>query len=176
MHYKTDPAYLDTGIFVDDVLVNGAPVTMSSQPGNWTETTGAQDNHWALQVISTCDLTPNNKKDDIVDSAGYHVLRVGGADSAGIKLDTRCNDAAGPDALDFIVVISNMPGGQMNVLDAAYTLRADNGGPSNNGNGQTHQAGSGNAGNGNTGNGNSGNGNGNGNGGVGSGNGKGNVK
>jgi len=176
MRYTTDPAYMDTGIFVDDVLVNGAAVALSSAPGQWSETTGAQDNHWAVQILSGCDLTPKDKKDDIVDAAGYHVLRIGGTDSAGIKLDTRCNDAAGPDALDFIVITSNMPGGQMNVLDATYTLKADNGGPTNSGNGQTHEAGSGNKGNGNTGNGNSGNGVGNGNGGVGSGNGKGSGK
>jgi len=171
LHYKTDPAYMDTGIFVDDVRVNGAPATLSSQPGNWSETTGTQDNHWAMQIVSRCDLTPKNKKDDIVDKAGYHVLRVGGTMAAGLTLDTRCNDAAGPNALDFVVVTSNMPGGAMNVLDATYTLKADNGGPTNNGNGQTHEAGVGNMGNGNTGNGNSGNGQGNGNGGVGSGNG-----
>jgi len=174
MRYTTDPAYMDTGIFVDDVKVNGAAATLSSAPGQWSETTGKQDDHWAVQILSMCDLTPKDKKDDIVDSAGYHLLRLSGTSEVNVTLDTRCNAAAGPDALDFIVFTSNMPGGAMNVLDAKYTLKADNGSATNNGNGQTHEAGVGNMGNGNTGNGNSGNGNGNGNGGVGSGNGNGN--
>ena len=51
--YSTDAAYLDTGWFVDDVMVNGAAATVSSDAGEWFETTGIQDNNWTLQVVSS---------------------------------------------------------------------------------------------------------------------------
>ena len=56
--YSTDPAYLDTGWFVDDVQVNGSAATVSSPDGDWFETSGIQDNNWILQIVSSCDLTP----------------------------------------------------------------------------------------------------------------------
>ena len=51
--YSTDAAYLDTGWFIDDVMVNGAAATVSSDEGEWIETTGLQDNNWTLQVVAT---------------------------------------------------------------------------------------------------------------------------
>ena len=56
--YSTDAAYLDTGWFVDDVMVNGAPATLTSDDGEWFETTGVQDNNWTVQIIASCDITP----------------------------------------------------------------------------------------------------------------------
>ena len=32
--------------------------TLSSEPGNWIETNGIQDNNWVVQLLSPCDLTP----------------------------------------------------------------------------------------------------------------------
>ena len=54
--YSTDAAYLDTGWFVDDVMLNGA-AACPRPSGEWIATTGIQDNNWTLQVISSCDLT-----------------------------------------------------------------------------------------------------------------------
>ena len=34
------------------------PADVSSEPGNWVETTGVQDNNWVVQIIAPCDLTP----------------------------------------------------------------------------------------------------------------------
>jgi len=51
--YSTDAAYLDTGWFVDDVMVNGAAATVSSASGEWFETTGIQDNNWTVQVVAS---------------------------------------------------------------------------------------------------------------------------
>ena len=59
--YSTDAAYLDTGWFVDDVRVNGAPATLLSPSGDWFETTGVQDNNWTVQVVANCDLTPGSR-------------------------------------------------------------------------------------------------------------------
>ena len=57
--YSTDAAYLDTGFFVDDVTVGGdGRRRCRSEPGNWIETTGIQDNDWVVQLLSPCDLTP----------------------------------------------------------------------------------------------------------------------
>ena len=69
--YSTDAAYLDTGWFVDDVMVNGAAATLSSPEGEWFETDGLQDNNWTLQVVATCDLTPGvDSAFEIVDARG----------------------------------------------------------------------------------------------------------
>ena len=77
--YSTDAAYLDTGWFVDDVSVNGAPATLSSPPGDWFETTGVQDNNWTVQVVASCDLTPGvTSPFEIVDGAGNFVYRLEG--------------------------------------------------------------------------------------------------
>ena len=61
--YSTDAAYLDTGWFVDDVLVGGSAATLSSPDGEWFETTGEQDNNWLLQILAPCDLTPGTTID-----------------------------------------------------------------------------------------------------------------
>ena len=77
--YSTDAAYLDTGFFVDDVTVGGQAATLSSEPGNWIETNGIQDNNWVVQLLSPCDLTPGTTSEgEIVDNAGNHVYRFEG--------------------------------------------------------------------------------------------------
>jgi hypothetical protein len=115
--YSTDAAYLDTGWFIDDVAVDGAPGTVSSPGAEWIETTGEQNNNWTLQVISTCDLTPGSTANEIRDNAGNYVYRyTGDAISTG-TFTTKC--ASGNQA-DFVVSVSNLPTGDLSVLDATY--------------------------------------------------------
>jgi immune inhibitor InhA-like protein len=119
--YSTDAAYLDTGWFVDDVMVNGAAATLSSAEGQWFETTGIQDNNWTVQVVATCDLTPSTTSaGEIVDSNGNHVYRFEGDTSTSGVLTTKC--ANGPNR-DFAVIVSNSPTGDLTVLNADYDLR-----------------------------------------------------
>ena len=67
--YSTDAAYLDTGWFIDDVTVGGAPALVSSD--EWVQTDGVQDNNWTVQVISSCDLTPGaTTAGELSDGAG----------------------------------------------------------------------------------------------------------
>ncbi|MHB1064442.1 MAG: hypothetical protein ACYC1Z_08160 [Georgenia sp.] len=115
--YSTDAAYLDTGWFVDDVTVGGAAATVASEDG-WLETTGEQDNNWTLQVIATCDLTPGTvSAGEIADDAGNHVYRFTGDEVSTYPLDTTCANGPGT---DFVVSVSNLPSGDLTVLDAAY--------------------------------------------------------
>ena len=115
--YSTDAAYLDTGWFVDDVTVDGAPATVSPEGEGWIQTDGAQDNNWTLQVIAACDLTPGtNTPGEIVDG-GTHVYRFTGDAISTPTFDTRC--ANGADR-DFVVSVSNLPTGDLDVLDASY--------------------------------------------------------
>ena len=121
--YSTDAAYLDTGWFVDDVMVNGATATLSSSTGDWFETTGVQENNWTVQVVASCDLTPGvTSPFEIVDGAGNFVYRLEG-DQISQRFNTKC--ANGPNR-DFAVLISNLPTGDLTVLDADYTLRVTN--------------------------------------------------
>jgi hypothetical protein len=118
--YSTDTAYLDTGFFVDDVRVNGAAATLSSEPGNWVETTGVQDNNWTLQVVATCDLTPGvTNPYEITDNAGNHVYRLTGDLISQRGFNTKC---ANGNKNDFATIVSNLPTGDLTVLDANYRL------------------------------------------------------
>lgn len=120
--YSTDAAYLDTGWFVDDVMVNGTAAGLTSE--DWTQTTGEQDNNWALQVVATCDLTPGvTSTGEIVDEAGNHVYRGLGDTVTFTGLDTKC--ANGRDQ-DMATIVSNLPTGDLTFLDADYTLRVTN--------------------------------------------------
>ncbi|MBM7505278.1 hypothetical protein ACFPER_17470 [Agromyces aurantiacus] len=121
--YSTDAAYLDTGWFVDDVMVNGAAATLSSDEGEWIETSGLQDNNWTLQVIATCDLTPGvDDEFEMTDGAGNWVYRLE-QDSVDLALDTRC---ANTSKRDFTTLVSNLPTGDLDTLDAGYDLRVTN--------------------------------------------------
>ena len=114
--YSTDAAYLDTGWFIDDVAVDGVPALVSSD--EWIETTGEQDNNWTLQVLSTCDLTPGSTTaGELTDSAGNFVYRFTGDAISTYTLNTKCANGA---KTDFVVSVSNLPTGDLAVLDASY--------------------------------------------------------
>jgi hypothetical protein len=119
--YSTDAAYLDTGFFVDDVTVGGQPATLSSEPGNWIETTGIQDNDWVVQVLSPCDLTPGvTSTGETVDNVGNYVYRFEG-DSLDVSgFSSTCLRATKDEVT---VIISNLTGGDIQVLDADYVFR-----------------------------------------------------
>jgi hypothetical protein len=118
LRYSTDAAYLDTGWFVDDVKVNGSAVTPVPDGDGWLETNGSQDNDWSVQLIAACDLTPGKDgPNEIVDSAGTHVYRLSGAQINEGGFDTKCANTA---KRDVVVVVSNLPSGDLDVLDAPY--------------------------------------------------------
>ena len=118
--YSTDAAYLDTGFFVDDVMVDGAAATLSSDPGNWILTTGIQTNNWVVQILSPCDLTPGTTSEgEIVDDAGNYVYRFEGNSIHETGFNTTCLD----NKEQITVVISNLTTGDIQVLDAGYLLR-----------------------------------------------------
>jgi hypothetical protein len=122
MRYSTDTAYLDTGWFVDDVKIGTTPATLSSPAGEWFETQGIQDNHWMLQVIAPCDLTPGvSSAGEKVDDLGYHVYRAEGTSVAIGGLNTKCLGKR-----QLTTVISNMPTGDLTFLDAPYTFALQN--------------------------------------------------
>jgi hypothetical protein len=121
--YSTDAAYLDTGWFVDDVMIDGAVAEVSTAAGHWTATNGQQDNNWVLQVISACDLTPGvDSVGEIVDSAGF-VYRFEGDEFSQAGFNTACMRGSQD---RFAVVISNMPTGDLTYLDADYSFTLTN--------------------------------------------------
>ena len=127
--YSTDAAYLDTGWFIDDVQVNGAAAELSSPSGEWIQTTGIQDNNWTLQVVATCDLTPGvDSAYEITDDAGNYVYRVEGDLITQGGFNTKCANGQGR---DFATIVSNLPTGDLTVLDADYTLTVRNTGNRN---------------------------------------------
>ncbi|MDH4143235.1 MAG: immune inhibitor A, partial [Chloroflexota bacterium] len=128
--YSTDAAYLDTGWFVDDVQVGGSPVTVSSAPGQWIETTGSQDNHWTLQLTAGCDLTPGEdsafESTSPSDSGTIYVYRLDGDPDGDVNqagFSSRCLNG-GRNTLT--TVISNLPTGDLQYLDASYEFRVTN--------------------------------------------------
>jgi hypothetical protein len=120
--YSTDAAYLDTGWFVDDVRVNGAAATLSSD--DWFTTTGTQDNNWTVQIVAHCDLTPGTTSaGETTDGAGNWVYRFTADEFTASGFNTRC---AKGNQDDFAVLISNLPTGDLTFLDADYTFRVTN--------------------------------------------------
>jgi Immune inhibitor A peptidase M6 len=123
--YSTDAAYLDTGFFVDDVTVGGQAATLSSEPGNWIETTGVQENNWVVQVLAPCDLTPGETSEgETVDDEGNYVYRFEGDSISVSGFSTTCLRATQGEVT---VVISNMTTGDIQVLDADYFFRLTGG-------------------------------------------------
>jgi hypothetical protein len=121
--YSTDAAYLDTGWFVDDVMVDGGDATVTSDPGNWFETTGEQDNNWVIQIVSSCDLTPGvDSPGEITDAAG-HIYRFDGDLIEQAGFDTSCMRSTKD---RFAVVVSNLPTGDLTFLDADYRFMLTN--------------------------------------------------
>ncbi len=118
--YSTDAAYLDTGWFVDDVQVAGAPATVASESG-WFLSDGTQNNDWSVQLLSKCDLTPGTTiaGETFVQSDGYYVYRFSGPTVS--QSFTKCSTQD-----SFTAVISNLPTGDLDVLDAPYTFRVTN--------------------------------------------------
>lgn len=124
--YSTDAAYLDTGWFIDDVMVNHAAATVSSDEGEWFATTGLQDNNWTLQVISTCDLTPGvTNAFEVTDGAGNYVYRLSGDQITQSGFNTKCANGKNR---DFATLVSNLPTGDLTFLDADYVLSVTNNG------------------------------------------------
>jgi hypothetical protein len=128
--YSTDAAYNDTGMFVDDILIGGTEATLSSAPGNWVETSGTQDNDWVLQLVARCDLTPgvtnSFETTDIATTGQTFVYRLAGDANGDINqagFSTRCLNST-RDTLT--AVISNLPSGDLQYLDAPYTFRVTN--------------------------------------------------
>ena len=115
--YSTDAAYLDTGWFVDAVMVDGSPVSVD--PTDWVETTGAQDNNWLVQLVSTCDITPGTDSDGEIVDGDVHVYRFEGDSIHETGFDTKC--LGGKDTIT--AVISNLPTGDLQYLDADYDFQ-----------------------------------------------------
>ena len=115
--YSTDAAYLDTGWFVDDVSVNDGEATLSSE--EWVETTGEQDNLWAVQILAQCDLTPGVDSDGEQIDGDWHVYQWTGDDIATGPLQTGCLGKKD----HFTLVVSNMASGDLSFLDATYDYR-----------------------------------------------------
>ena len=81
--YSTDAAYLDTGWFIDDVTVDGAPAVVAGEGEQpWVETDGIQDNDWSVQLLSPRATSPRaaTTAGELVDNAGNRVYRYRGAD------------------------------------------------------------------------------------------------
>jgi hypothetical protein len=118
--YSTDAAYLDTGWFIDEASIGGTPVALvPAAEDGWVVTDGQQDNNWTLQVISTCDLTPGAKTaGETIDTAGGNwIYRFTGDRISTSTLTTKC---ANGNQADFVVSVSNLPTGDLEVLDATY--------------------------------------------------------
>jgi hypothetical protein len=109
--YSTDAAYLDTGWFVDDVHLNGIAATLSSS--DWIQTTGEQDNNWSLQIIAPCDLNGASTANETTDGAGNYVYRFDGDAITTPVFTGKCKGA-------IATVISNLPTGDLQFLDAPY--------------------------------------------------------
>jgi hypothetical protein len=109
--YSTDAAYLDTGWFVDDVRVNGAPATLASD--DWIQTTGEQNNNWSLQIIAPCDLNGASAANEIKDNAGNYVYRFDGDSITTPVFSGKCKGG-------IVTVVSNLPTGDLQFLDAPY--------------------------------------------------------
>ena len=112
--YSTDAAYLDTGWFVDDIALDGTAID-PADTGDWTRTNGIQQNHWVLQVISPCDLNGSSTANEITDGQGNYVYRYEGASIDTPVLDGKCAGKQG-----IATVISDLPTGDLQFLDAPY--------------------------------------------------------
>jgi hypothetical protein len=118
--YSTDAAYLDTGWFVDDVKINGNEATLTPDNG-WVETSGVQQNSWSVQLVASCDLTPDvDHPNEIVDGPGNHVYRFDTTSVDESGFSTQCANGT---KQDVAAVISNLPDGDLDVLDATYDFR-----------------------------------------------------
>ncbi len=113
--YSTDAAYLDTGWFIDDVEIDGAAVVPATT-GDWIRTDGIQDNNWSLQIISPCDLNGGSTANETTDDAGNFVYRFDGDAITTPVFSAKCAGKRG-----IVTVISNLPDGDLQYLDAPYS-------------------------------------------------------
>jgi hypothetical protein len=114
--YSTDAAYLDTGWFIDDATVNGLAADVSSE--DWIGTTGEQDNQWTFQVVSRCDLTPGSRlRGRARRRAGQLRLPVHRRQHPDDDVRHALQNV---DQGSVVVSISNLPTGDLTVLDAPY--------------------------------------------------------
>ena len=99
------------------------PRPLSSPDGDWFETSGIQDNNWIAQIVSSCDLTPGTTSaGETQDAAGF-VYRFEGDEIHQAGFSTKCMNSTKASVL---VVISNLPTGDLTTLDADYVLRVTN--------------------------------------------------
>ncbi len=97
--------------------MDGSPVGVSSS--DWLDTTATQDNHWTVQVVSMCDITPGEDSAGEIVDGDVHVYRFTGDSIAESGFDTQC--LGGKDTITAIV--SNQPTGDLSVFDAPYEFR-----------------------------------------------------
>ena len=121
IRYSTDAAYLDTGIFVDDlniaVELGGAPGETDAQVGSWISTDGSQNNDFLVQLVAPCDITPGVEDEAVVDEpSGLHVYRYTGTDIEVSGFDTQC--LRGRD--EVTAIITNRPYGDLQYLATDY--------------------------------------------------------
>ncbi|HEU4514527.1 MAG TPA: hypothetical protein VFR87_15575, partial [Nocardioidaceae bacterium] len=134
--YSTDAAYLDTGWFIDQVWIDGAEAAVSPEGDGWTDTNGTQYNNWAVQVISRCDLTPGvDTVGEVTDGAGNYVYRFDSDESGDITVESLSTLCANGKQGDFVLAISNLPTGDLTVLDADYEYAVTNTGARSSGRG-----------------------------------------
>jgi hypothetical protein len=74
-----------------------------------------QDNHWSLQIISPCDLNGASTAHEVTDDAGNFVYRFDGDAITTPTYNGKCAGKAG-----IVTVVSNLPTGDLQVLDAPY--------------------------------------------------------
>ena len=119
--YSTDAAYLDTGWFVDDVLVNGAAATRvvgggrvvrdDRPPGQQLDAAGRRD----VRPHAGRRLAVRDRR-----RAGNYVYRLEGdaISQSGLQHEVRER----PRSRDFATLVSNLPTGDLTFLDADYAL------------------------------------------------------
>ena len=79
------------------------------------QTTGEQDNHWSLQIIAPCDLNGASTANEATDGAGNYVYRFDGDSITTPVYSAKC---AGKEGI--VTVVSNLPTGDLQYLDAPY--------------------------------------------------------
>ena len=82
-----------------------------------------QDNNWVVQVISPCDLTPGVDSVGEIEDAAAYVYRLEGDDISVGGFSTQCLNTT---KNSIVVVISNLPTGDLTYLDADYVFRLTN--------------------------------------------------
>ena len=122
--YSTDAAYLDTGLVRRRRPHRRYPGDASSE--EWIQTTGEQDNNWLVQLICPCDLTPGvdlvrrdrRRRDVYLYRFEGDLIEQGGFSTSCLRGSTT--------TLSLTVAISNLPTGDLTVLDADYVFRVNN--------------------------------------------------